>query len=135
MTEEASIEPDDWISSATDSIIDVVDKARARGTENAIRAARVLVFGLVALVFGVAAIVMTVTIIVRLADAYLPIGAGVGDATWAAHLFIGGLLAILGFGLWASRKTAHMRRFHLVVGLDALIVTVIVCYALIERFS
>ncbi len=135
MAEDSPTPTDDWVANTANSILDVVDKAKTVGTDNAVRAIRGLVYGIVAMVFGVAALIFLVAIMVRLADAYLPIGAGVGDATWAAHLFIGGLLAIIGFGLWGSRKTDNFRRLGLALALDALIVVVIVCYALIDLFS
>lgn len=130
MAEETPTAQDDWIVGATDSIIGYVDKARRMGTDNAVMALRAIVFGLVALVFGVAALIFTVVLLVRLADAYLPIGNGVGDATWAAHLLIGGLLSILGFGLWASRKTTSKRNVVIAGVIDIVIVVVIACYAI-----
>jgi len=135
MAEQTPTGQDDWVANAAKSIIDVVDKVKTVGTDNAVRAIRGLVFGLVALVFGITAIIFFVVIMVRLADAYLPIGAGVGDATWAAHLFIGGLLTIIGFGLWGSRKTENLRRLGLALGVDALLIVVIVGYAVVDRFS
>jgi translation elongation factor EF-1beta len=135
MAEETSTTQDDWVANAANSIIDVVDRAKTMGTDNAVRALRGIVFGLVALVFVITAIIFAVVIMVRLADAYLPIGAGVGDATWAAHLFIGSLLALIGFGLWGSRKTENLRRLNLAFGVDALIIVVIVSYAVIDGFS
>lgn len=128
MGDDTSTAQADWITGAADTIIDSVDRARSLGTENVVRVLRALVFGLVAMVFGLAAVIFTVVLVVRMADAYLPIGAGVGDATWAAHLFIGSLLCILGFGLWASRKTASMRNFWLAVAVDFVIVVVLVAY-------
>jgi hypothetical protein len=128
-TSDVTAEPD-WVSNAVDSIVDVVDTARTKGTENAIVAARGVVFGLLASAFALAALVLVVVILVRLADAYLPIGSGVGDATWAAYLFIGGLLSILGFGMWASRKTEGTSRVVLAAVLDLVIVVVIVCYGI-----
>ena len=130
MAEETPTAQDDWIVGATDSIIGYVDKARRVGTDNAVMALRAIVFGLVALVFGIAALIFTVVLLVRLADAYLPIGNGVGDATWAAHLLIGGLLSILGFGLWASRKTTSKRNVVIAGVIDIVIVVVIACYAI-----
>ena len=91
---------------------------------------RGIVFGLVGIVFGVAAIVFTVVVMVRLADAYLPIGAGVGDATWAAHLFIGTLLAVLGFGLWGCRKGESITRLWMALIVNVGIVLVIICYGI-----
>ena len=130
MTEQTPTAQDDWIVGATDSIIGYVDKARSLGTDNAVRALRGIVFGLVAIDIGIAAVIFTVVHLERMADAYLPIGAGVGHATWAAHLFICGILAILGFGLWASRKTSSMRNFVIAAVLDVIIIVVIACYAL-----
>ena len=129
MADDTPTGQDDWIAGATDSIVGYIDKVRTLGTDNAVMALRAIVFGLVALVFGIAAIIFSVVLLVRMADAYLPIGAGVGDATWAAHLLIGGLLAILGFGFWASRKTTGWRNVVIAAVVDLLIVVVIGCYA------
>ena len=128
MGDDTSTVQSDWISGATDSIITYVDKARTLGTDNAVRVLRALVFGLVAIVFGIAAVIFTVVLAVRMADAYLPIGAGVGDATWAAHLFIGVLFSVLGFGFWASRKTTSMRNFWLAVVVDFVVIVGLVVY-------
>jgi hypothetical protein len=130
MAEENPTAQDDWIVGATDTIIGYVDKARTLGTDNAVRALRGIVFGLVAMVFGIAAIIFSVVLAVRMADAYLPIGNGVGDATWAAHLFIGGILSTLGLGLWASRKTTTMRNFWIAFVVDVLAIVIIGCYAI-----
>ena len=130
MVEDTPTAHDDWIVGATDTIIGYIDKARALGTDNAVRVLRGIVFGLVAMVFGIAAVIFTVVLAVRMADAYLPIGAGVGDATWAAHLFIGGLLSTLGLGLWASRKATTMRNFWIAAVVDVVAIVVIGCYAI-----
>ncbi len=126
---------DDWISGVVDAIVDNVDKVRTHGTENAVRAVRAIVYGLVALIFTTIVLVLLIIIGVRLADAYLPIGAGVGDATWAAHLFIGSLLAILGFGFWFNRRTDDTRWIKLALILDVAIIVVIVCYGIIDSFA
>lgn len=135
MAEPAPSRTDEWVVATTDRIIEVVDKVKVNGTENAVRAARAVVFGLVAAVFGFGALIISVIIGVRVADAYLPIGDGVGDATWAAHLFIGGLLSIVGFGLWGSRRVEHWRRLKLALLLDAIIVVAIVVYGLVGLFD
>ena len=135
MNDETAPVENDWISGVVDSIVDNVDKVRTHGTENAIRVVRAIVYGLVALVFITAALTLLIIIGVRLADAYLPIGSGVGDATWAAHLFIGGLLAILGFGFWLNRKIDGMRWVNSALILDALIIVAIVCYGIIDSFA
>ena len=135
MSDDAAPVENDWISGVVDTIVNSIDRIRVHGTENAIRIVRAIVYGLVALVFATAAIVLLVIIGVRLADAYLPIGSGVGDATWAAHLFIGALLATLGFGFWLNRKIEGMRWVTLALILDAGIIVVIVCYGIIDSFA
>ena len=135
MDSETAPAENDWISGVVDAIADNIDKVRTHGTENAIRVVRAIVYGLVALVFVTAALTLLIIIGVRLADAYLPIGAGVGDATWAAHLFIGSLLAILGFGFWFNRKTEGLRWINVALILDALIIVAIVCYGIINSFA
>ena len=135
MNDETSPVENDWISGVVDSIVDNVDKVRTHGTENAIRVVRAIVYGSVALVFTTTALTLLIIVGVRLADAYLPIGSGVGDATWAAHLFIGGLLAILGFGFWLNRKIDGMRWVNSALILDALIIVAIVCYGIIDSFA
>ena len=131
---ETAQDKSDWISGVVDIIVNAIAKTRTYGTENAIRAVRALVYGLVALVFIAAALILIIIIAVRLADAYLPIGAGVGDATWAAHLLIGGLLAILGSGFWFNRKSEGMRWVNLALILDVGIIVVIICYGIIDFF-
>ena len=128
MATEQHVEQD-WQAKLTDQIIDNVDKVKRLATDNAVLVLRGLVFGLVIMVLGFAALIMFVTIAIRMADAYLPIGNGVGDATWAAHLFVGGLLSILGFGAWMSRRST-MRPLALAGVVDLVIVVVIICYGL-----
>ena len=128
MATEQHTEPD-WAVKQTDRVIDLVDKAKGLTTDKAVLVLRALVFGLVIIVLGLAALIMTVTIAVRMADAYLPIGAGVGDATWAAHLFVGGLLSILGIGAWLSRRKSS-KPLAVAGIIDLVIVVVIVCYGI-----
>lgn len=128
MASEQHVEQD-WQATAADWIIDKVDTVKRMATDNAVLVLRALVFGLVIMVLGFAALIMFVTIAIRMADAYLPIGNGVGDATWAAHLFVGALFSILGVGAWLSRRNSS-RPLAIAGIVDLLIITVIVCYGL-----
>lgn len=103
MTTEQHVEPD-WAVKQTDRVIDLVDKVKTQTTDRAVMILRVLVFGLVIATLAIAAVVMVLVAGVRVADAYLPIGNGVGDATWAAHGFMGLVLSTLGIGAWMSRR-------------------------------
>ena len=80
---------DDWSAQQADRIVGWVDTLKSYSTDKVVLALRAVVFGLVVLVLALSAIVLLTIAMVRMADAYLPIGAGVGDATWAAHLFVG----------------------------------------------
>ena len=124
----------DWQANATDWVVDKVDMVKRMATDNAVLVLRALVFGLVILVLGAAAMILFVAMAVRMADAYLPIGAGVGDATWAAHLFVGGLLSILGLGAWMSRRTSN-RPLYIAALVDFLIIVAIVCYGIIQALT
>ena len=73
----------------TDKVIDTVDRVKEKTTDNAVLALRAIVFGIVVSVLAIAVLLLSVIMLVRFADAYLPIGSGVGDATWAAHGFVG----------------------------------------------
>ena len=96
----------EWMdpTALTDRVIDTVDKVKEKTTDNAVLALRVVVFGMVISVLAIAVLLMSVIMLVRFADAYLPIGSGVGDATWAAHGFVGVCFRLLGLGAWMSRK-------------------------------
>ena len=122
------LEPD-WAVKQTDRVVDLVDTVKGYTTDKAVVILRALVFGLVIMVLAMAALIMFVTIAIRMADAYLPIGNGVGDATWAAHLFVGGLLSILGLGAWLSRRSSNQPLAFAAV-LDLVIVVVIICYGI-----
>ena len=128
MTTEQETEPD-WAARQTDRVIDVIDKVKAQTTDRAVTVLRAIVFGVVIAVLGVAAATIFLVAVVRMADAYLPIGAGVGDATWAAHLFAGSLLSILGLGAWLSRRSSSRPLLGAAI-LDLVIIVVVVCYGL-----
>lgn len=102
--QQATTDGTDWPTKLTDLVIDKVDQVKHRTTDNAVLALRVLVFGMVISVLAIATLLMSVIALVRFADAYLPIGSGVGDATWAAHGFVGIVFSLLGLGAWMSRR-------------------------------
>lgn len=130
ITTDAASQGPDMVTGLVDRVLDLIDRVREVGTENAVRAVRALVFGLVAMIFVIASLIFSVVLAVRVADAYLPIGTGVGDATWAAHLYIGGMLSIFGFGFWSSRRNTGMGRVVIAAMLVLTITVVIVSYAI-----
>ena len=131
-----SIGGDDLPAQAADWIVDKVDTVKQATTDKAVITVRVLVYGLVVVVLASAALVLLTAILVRMADAYLPIGDGVGDATWAAHLFIGLLLTVIGLGAWASRKgEGAPKPLIAALVLDVTMVVVVIVIGIIDGVS
>lgn len=125
-----SIGSPDWPANAADKVVETVDLIRDKTTGNVVLVVRALVYGLLAAVFGIILLVLLVIVAVRLSDAYLPIGAGVGSATWAAHGFVGLLVTVMGLGAWWAR-TSSVKPLYGAAIVDAVIVVAIVSYGVI----
>ena len=131
---QLSLGPDDWPTTVADKIVDVVGTIRARTTDRAVYVIRGAVYCLVAGVAAVAVVVLLAIAAVRMADAYLPIGGGVGSATWAAHGFIGLLATIMGLGFWRAR-TATAKPLYVALLLDAALVIAVVFYGVVAAVA
>lgn len=129
-----SLGSDDWPATVAGKIVEVVDAVRVQTTDRAVFLLRAVVYCLVAAVAAIAAVVLLAIVVVRLADAYLPIGAGVGSATWAAHGFVGLLVSIIGLGAWRAR-TGSARPVYVAMAIDALIIVGVVFYGVIEAVA
>lgn len=88
---------DDWAAQAADAVERAVGTARDRITGPALRAARALVFGLLALIVGTAGLVLICVLLIRVLD-LLPGG------VWVAYLIAGTLFTAVGFVLWSRRR-------------------------------
>ncbi len=131
---QLSLGSDDWPTTVADKIVEFVDAVRVQTTDRAVFVLRAVVYCLVAVVAAIAAVVLLAVVAVRLADAYLPIGAGVGSATWAAHGFIGLLVSILGFGAWRAR-TGSARPVYIAIIIDVVIIVGVVFYGVIDAVA
>ena len=129
-----SLGSDDWPATLSDKIVEIVDAVRVQTTDRVVFLLRAVVYCLVAAVAAIAIIVLVTIAAIRLADAYLPIGAGVGSATWAAHGFIGLLVSILGLGAWRAR-TGSAKPIYAAVTLDSAIVLAVVFYGVIAAVA
>lgn len=91
---------DDWPAHAADTIVRVVGQVRDKTTGPAIKAARGVVYGLLAGLLGAACATMLAIALVRILDSYV-----VGeDNTWLAHFIVGALFTIVGLVLWSKRR-------------------------------
>ena len=129
-----SLGSDDWPATVADKIVEIVDAVRVQTTDRAVFLLRAVVYCLVAAVAAVAIVVLVTVAAVRLADAYLPIGDGVGSSTWAAHGFIGLLVSIVGLGAWRAR-TGSARPVYAALIIDAMLVVGVVFYGVIAAVA
>ena len=125
---------DDWPASVADKIVEIIDAVRVQTTDRAVFVLRAVVYCLVAAAAAIAIVVLLTIVAVRLADAYLPIGAGVGSATWAAHGFIGLLVSIIGLGAWRAR-TGSAKPVYAAMIVDAFIIVGVVFYGVIAAVA
>ncbi len=91
---------------ASEHIIDLVGKVKARTTLKVVTLLRIVVYGLVVAVALVTALVLIVLGLVRLWDAYLPL-APVGRRVWLGYVVLGALLFLGGAALLGRRRTAR----------------------------
>ncbi|MCY4176132.1 MAG: hypothetical protein OXD37_07325 [Acidimicrobiaceae bacterium] len=129
-----SLGGDDWPAAAADKVVEAVGWLRAQTTDRAVLVIRATVYSLLLAVAVISAVTMLAVATVRLADAYLPIGAGVGSATWAAHGFVGLLVAVVGFGMWGARN-GSAKPFYAALLVDAAVVVAVVFYGVIAALA
>lgn len=89
---------DDWAAQTADTIERVVGSVRGKTTEPLERAARILVYGVIATILGVAALVLVAILLVRVLDIAIP------GNVWSAHLVAGGIFTLAGMLLWRKRS-------------------------------
>ena len=129
-----NIVPEDWPAVAADKIVTVVGSIRSCTVDNLTLAARAVVYGLVAVTASVTLTALMIALAVRMADAYLPIGSGMGSATWAAYAFTGVLVSVLGMGAWQARSS-DARPIRAAVAIDAVIILAVVFYGVIQAVA
>ena len=97
LTPSAPVEDSDWTDQVTDLIVDVVDRVHDATTGKLITAARWVVFGATALFVGLALLVVGIILIGRLLEL-------VPGPIWVPDLALGGVLVLVGVGLWSKRE-------------------------------
>jgi hypothetical protein len=90
-----------WAIDITDTVDRLVGKVRTNATDRAAKAARAVVFGVVAAVAGVSALILLTIIANRLIQRLVQTFAGPGRAVWMAYGIVGVLL--IGAGLFVLR--------------------------------
>jgi uncharacterized BrkB/YihY/UPF0761 family membrane protein len=90
---------------ASEHIIDLVGKVKARTTLKVVTLLRIVVYGLVVAIALFTALVLAVLGLVRIWDAYLPLDP-VGRRVWLGYVVLGALLFLGGAAL-LGRRTAR----------------------------
>jgi hypothetical protein len=97
-----------WASELSERVIDGVARLKARTTLPVVRVLRGLIYGLAAIVALFTAFVLVVVGVVRIWDAYVPVGP-LTRRVWLGYLVLGGAIFLAG-GVLVSRRRARQRR-------------------------
>ena len=93
-------------AAASDRIVELVGKVKARSTLKVVTVLRAVVYGLVVVVALVTALLFTVLGLVRIWDVYLPLSP-VGRRVWLGYVVVGGLVFLSGALLLGRRRAAR----------------------------
>jgi hypothetical protein len=94
-----------WAPELADTVERVVGQVREKTTDNVVKAARAVVFGLLGAVLGIAALVLLVIIITRGLQSLLDLAVTWGRAVYLSYFIIGGICCLLGVLLMKKRHS------------------------------
>ena len=96
-----------WATDLADTVERVVGKVRSVATDNAVKASRGIVFGMLGLLALLTATPLFIILITRLSQTVLSRVIRTDHATtvWASYLIVGGLLMLAGFVLLRMRHS------------------------------
>ena len=94
-----------WASEVTDQITSLVGTVRDKTTNNAIVAARAVVFGLLGLILGLVLVTLLLVLLTRLIQAILSNWIDWETAVYVSYFIIGGLLTLGGTFLMTKRHS------------------------------
>ncbi len=86
-----------WAPDLADTVERAVGKVRTVATDNAIKASRGVVFGVLALIVGVVALPLVIILLLGLLRETLGFFVDHGRAVWMSYSILGILLMIIGF--------------------------------------
>lgn len=95
-----------WASDVTDQITTFIGNIRDKTTDNAIKAVRGVVFGLMGLVLGLVAIVLVLIIATRGLQALLDWPLAHDKAVYISYFAVGGILTLVGALLMRKRHAS-----------------------------
>jgi hypothetical protein len=95
-----------WAADLADQITGFVGTVRDKTTNNAIKVARAIVFGLLALILGTVALVLAVIGSTRGLQELYDLGTSTDKAVYLSYFTMGGIFTLLGLFLMMKRRTA-----------------------------
>jgi protein-S-isoprenylcysteine O-methyltransferase Ste14 len=97
---------ENWAPELADQITDFIGNIRDKTTNNAIKLARGLVFGLLALLLGVVALALLLIGATRGLQALIDLATSWERAVYVSYFVVGGILTLAGLFLMGKRTSA-----------------------------
>jgi hypothetical protein len=94
-----------WAPDLADTVERVVGTVREKTTDNVVKAARAIVFGLLGAVLGITAVVLLVIIFTRALQELLDLAVTQARAVYLSYFIIGGICCLLGVLLMMKRHS------------------------------
>ncbi len=94
-----------WATDVTDQITTFVGNVRDKTTNNAIKAVRGVVFGLIGIFLGFVSIVLLLIIATRGLQSLLDIWVAWDKAVYISYFIVGGILTLAGLLLMSKRQS------------------------------
>ena len=95
-----------WAPDLADQITDFVGNVRDKTTNNAIKAARAVVFGVLGLILGLVALVLALIGITRGVQALFDLGTSWDRAVYLSYFTLGGIFTLIGLFLMTKRSSS-----------------------------
>lgn len=94
-----------WAPDLADTVERVVGSVRQKTTDNVVKAARIVVFGLLGVVLGLTALILLVIIFTRAVQALLDFAVTPARAVYISYFIVGGICCLLGALLMKKRHS------------------------------
>ena len=94
-----------WAPDLADTVERVVGTVRQKTTDNVVKAARIIVFGLLGAVLGIVALILLVIILTRVVQVLLDFAVTQARAVYLSYFIIGGICCLLGALLMKRRHS------------------------------
>ncbi len=95
-----------WAPDLTDQITEFIGNVRKKTTDNAVKAARAVVFGLLGAILGLFALVLALIGITRGLQVLYDLGTSWAVAVYLSYFTLGGIFTLLGLFLMMKRNSS-----------------------------